>query len=50
VDIARNGFVRLPTRYITHPSLDDALAFERGYSPEQHFLSYDIETLVIFTR
>lgn len=45
VEIARNGFVRLPSHYITHPSLDDALAFERGYSPEQHFLSYDIETL-----
>src|SRR5438876_485425 len=29
IDIARNGFVRLPTRYITHPSLDDALKFER---------------------
>lgn len=44
VDIARNGFVRLPTRYVTHPSLDDALAFERGYNPDRHFLSYDIET------
>lgn len=45
IDIARNGFVRLPTRYVTHPSLDDALAFERGYNPDRHFLSYDIETL-----
>lgn len=45
IDIARNGFVRLPTAYITRPSLDDALAFERGYKPGQHFLSYDIETL-----
>lgn len=45
IDIARNGFVRLPARYVTRPSLDDALAFERGYSPEAHFLSYDIETL-----
>ena len=45
IDIARNGFVRLPTRYITHPSLDDALAFERGYNPDLHCLSYDIETL-----
>lgn len=45
IDIARNGFVRLPARYVTRPSLDDALAFEAGYSPEQHFLSYDIETL-----
>lgn len=44
LDIARNGFVRLPARYITRPSLDDAEAFERGYSPEQHVLSYDIET------
>lgn len=44
LDIARNGFVRLPTRYITHPSLDDALEFERGYNPDNHFLSYDIET------
>src|SRR5258708_869264 len=26
VDIARNGFVRLLTRYVTHPSLEDALA------------------------
>lgn len=45
VEIARDGFVRRPTRYITRPSLDDALAFERGYSPEQHLLSYDIETV-----
>lgn len=44
LDIAKNGFVRLPTRYITHPSLDDALAFERNYDPTKHFLSYDIET------
>lgn len=44
LDIARNGFVRLPTRYVTRPSLDNALEFERGYSPEQHILSYDIET------
>lgn len=44
IDIARNGFCRTATRYITHPCLDDALAFERGYSPDQHFLSYDIET------
>ncbi len=44
LDIARNGFVRLPTRYITHPSLDDALEFERSYDPARHFLSYDIET------
>lgn len=45
VEIARNGFVRLPTQYVTHPSLDDALEFERNYDPTQHFLSYDIETL-----
>jgi len=44
IDIAKNGFVRLPTRYITHPSLDDALEFEREYNPERHVLSYDIET------
>ncbi len=44
IDIARNGFVRLPTRYVTHPSLDDALAFERNYHADTHFLSYDIET------
>ena len=45
VEIAKSGFVRLPANYIVHPSLDDALVFERGYSPDQHFLSYDIETL-----
>lgn len=45
IDIARNGFVRLPTRYITHPSLDDALEFERNYNADTHVLSYDIETL-----
>src|SRR5258708_2747873 len=44
LDIARNGFVRLPTRYITHPSLDDALTFERNYHAETQTLSYDIET------
>ncbi len=44
LDIAKNGFVRLPTRYITHPSLDDALEFERGYNPDHHVLSWDIET------
>lgn len=44
IDIARNGFVRMPTRYVTHPSYEDALAFERGYAPGQHILSYDIET------
>ncbi len=44
LDIAKNGFVRLPTRYITHPSLDDALTFERNYDAAKHFLSYDIET------
>lgn len=44
IDIARNGFVRLLTRYITNPSLDDAIAFERGYNPDRHILSYDIET------
>src|SRR6266568_2228856 len=44
IDIASNGFVRLPTRYITHPSLDDALEFERNYDAAKHFLSYDIET------
>jgi uracil-DNA glycosylase family 4 len=43
-DIARNGFVRLPTCYITHPSLDDALEFERNYNADTHILSYDIET------
>ena len=31
LDIAKNGFVRLPTHYITHPSLEDALTFERNY-------------------
>jgi len=44
MDIARNGFTRQPARYIVHPSLDDALEFERGYNPDRHFLSYDIET------
>lgn len=44
LEIARHGFVRLPERYITHPSPDDARAFEQGYCPERHFLSYDIET------
>lgn len=44
MDIARNGFVRKPTRYVTHAGLDEALAFERGYRPERDFLSYDIET------
>lgn len=45
IDIARNGFVRLPARYVTRPSLDDALEFERDYDPTKHFLAYDIETL-----
>jgi len=45
MDIAKNGFTRVPARYIVHPSLDDALEFERGYQPDRHILSYDIETL-----
>jgi len=43
VDIACNGFCRTQPDYLTHPSLDDALAFERQYDPSCHFLSYDIE-------
>ena len=45
IDIARNGFTRMPTRYVTHPSLDDALEFERNYDATRHILSYDIETI-----
>lgn len=44
MDIARNGFTRLPARYVTHPDLEAALEFERAYQPDSHFLSYDIET------
>src|SRR5216684_103546 len=44
IEIARTGFTRRSTRYIAHPSLDDAQAFERGYDPERHILSCDIET------
>src|SRR6266851_3853291 len=44
IEIARTGFTRRATRYVAHPSLDDALEFERGYDPSRHILSYDIET------
>lgn len=44
VTIAKEGFERETLRYITHPSLDEMLAFERDYNPERHTLSYDIET------
>jgi uracil-DNA glycosylase family 4 len=44
LEVARNGFVRHATRYVTTPGLDDMLAFERGYNPERHILSLDIET------
>src|SRR5216684_1040057 len=44
IEIARTGFTRRATRYVAHPSLDDALEFEQGYNPARHILSYDIET------
>lgn len=44
LEIAKSGFERQPVRYLTPPSLDDALTFERGYDPARHTLSYDIET------
>lgn len=42
--IVREGFSRKPVRYVISTSLDDAEAFVRGYNPERHSLSYDIET------
>ncbi len=44
LDIAQHGFEKKPIFYITHPSLTDALKFEKGYDPKQHTLSLDIET------
>lgn len=44
LDIAKGGHERRPTAFVTHPSLDDMLQFERDYQPEHHALSYDIET------
>ncbi len=43
-EIAKTGLVRRSTRYLAHPSLADAEAFERGYDSTRHILSYDIET------
>jgi len=44
LEVARDGHEPAPVRYITHPRLDDALEFERGYNPARHILSFDIET------
>lgn len=44
LEIAAKGFERKPTRYVYEPSLDEMLEFERGFVPERHALSYDIET------
>jgi uracil-DNA glycosylase family 4 len=44
IEIAKHGFVRTRHSYLTHPSVADALAFEAGYQPDHHILSYDIET------
>jgi uracil-DNA glycosylase family 4 len=44
VELARTGFVREPLNLITHPSLDDMLAFERNFNPDVHRLDFDIET------
>jgi uracil-DNA glycosylase family 4 len=45
VGVARNGFTRKPTDYITHPSLEDALQFLRQVRDNPNrLLTYDIET------
>lgn len=44
LDIAKHGFERKDVRYVHDPSLEDMLAFERGYDLTRHTLSYDIET------
>lgn len=46
VEVAKSGLrAPLETRYQTHPSLDDALAFEhRCHDEQSRWLTYDIET------
>ena len=44
IDIAKHGFAREPVDVIAYPSLEDMLTFERGWSPEQQRLDFDIET------
>lgn len=44
LEIAREGFVREPVEFITHPGLDEMLAFERGFNADVHRLDFDIET------
>jgi uracil-DNA glycosylase family 4 len=44
VMVAAKGWTRKSTRYLTHPTIESATDFFREYNPDQHVLSYDIET------
>lgn len=44
IDIAKHGFAREAVDVIAYPSLEDMLTFERGWSPENMRLDFDIET------
>lgn len=44
LQIAQGGLHRRPLNFLTHPSLEQLLAFERDYNPQRHALTYDIET------
>lgn len=44
VFLAQHGIPPQPTNYLHTPNEYDFLAFERRFSPDQHILSFDIET------
>jgi uracil-DNA glycosylase family 4 len=44
MQLTQRPLVALPTNYVTHPKLEDMLAFKHNFDPARHTLAFDIET------